>query len=126
MRTTASFLPYTPIACPVGVTAPALTIAEASTVKPCTLQDYCGMATFSDPSQPNQWYRIFLAPFLHAGAVHVLLCSWLLFMTASPVEETYGSRLVAVVYVMSGVGGFLFSALFSSISRKTPGKMFVI
>ncbi|NUN13797.1 MAG: rhomboid family intramembrane serine protease [Myxococcales bacterium] len=59
----------------------------------------------------NQYYRLFTAMFLHSGALHVLLNATVLWMFGRPAERVWGSAGVALVYLASGMGGHLISAL---------------
>lgn len=59
----------------------------------------------------HQYYRLFTAMFLHSGALHVLLNATVLWMFGRPAERVWGTIGVALVYVASGIGGHLTSAL---------------
>ena len=75
--------------------------------------------SFSARSSPHyvlggQWWRLVTAGFLHGGALHILMNSWVLFDLGAQVEELYGPRRMIVLYFVSGVFGFLASTLWSA------------
>eukprot|EP00127_Corallochytrium_limacisporum_P000465 Clim_evm21s13 gene=Clim_evmTU21s13 len=77
------------------------------------LDDICGTAGSSDdPQNPNQWWRFITPMFLHAGLIHLglnLLIQWAIM---EPIERTAGWLRVGLIYVLSSVCGFAYSAVF--------------
>jgi rhomboid protease GluP len=50
---------------------------------------------------------------LHGGLFHILMNSWILFDLGSQVEETFGSTRLIIFYVVSTIGGFFASYLWT-------------
>lgn len=61
----------------------------------------------------GDWWRLITAGALHGGLFHLLMNSWILFDLGSQVEETYGSTRLIIFYVLSTMGGFYASYLWS-------------
>lgn len=61
----------------------------------------------------GEWYRLITPMFLHAGILHLLLNSYVLFTFGPEVEQAYGSRRFALIYFLSGFTGAVGSYLFS-------------
>lgn len=61
----------------------------------------------------GQYWRLFTAMFLHVGVMHLLFNSYALYVYGPIVEKLYGKIRFAVIYILSGVIGSLFSYLFS-------------
>lgn len=62
----------------------------------------------------GQWWRLVTAGFLHGGALHILMNSWVLFDIGAQAEEVYGARRMFVFYFVSTVFGFLVSTFWSA------------
>lgn len=75
----------------------------------CTIRETCGM----DVSHvPNQFYRLFTAMFLHSGIIHFLFNVVLFqFFAGISIERDIGSVRMAFIYIVSGIGGFLFTPI---------------
>ncbi len=61
----------------------------------------------------GQYWRLFTAMFLHVGVMHLLFNSYALYVYGPIVEKLYGKIRFAVIYILSGMVGSLFSYLFS-------------
>lgn len=57
----------------------------------------------------GQWWRLITAMFIHLGVVHLFFNAYVLWMTGRYVEEEFGIRLMAVIYLLSGFLGFVAS-----------------
>ncbi len=57
----------------------------------------------------GEWWRLVTAGFLHAGIVHILMNSWVLFDLGAQVEHTFGTSRFLVIYLLSSVVGFFAS-----------------
>lgn len=90
--TTNATSPYLP-ACPLGVPVP------------CTIQSVCGFDGTTD-----QWYRFIIAIFLHGGVVHLIFNLLFQLRVGADMERDFGSFRVAMIYMLSGVAGFVFGA----------------
>ncbi|KFO34796.1 Inactive rhomboid protein 1 [Fukomys damarensis] len=66
------------------------------------MDDVCGLLPFLNPEVPDQFYRLWLSLFLHAGQMTVL----------RDLEKLAGWHRIAIIYLLSGVTGNLASAIF--------------
>jgi membrane associated rhomboid family serine protease len=57
----------------------------------------------------GQWWRLVTAMFLHAGLLHIGLNLWVLFDVAPEVEGLFGVSKFAVLYLATGIAGYLAS-----------------
>jgi membrane associated rhomboid family serine protease len=62
----------------------------------------------------HQWWRLVTAGFLHAGILHILMNSWVLFDLGPQVEEIYGPNRMITIYFVSTVFGFLTSTYWTA------------
>jgi rhomboid protease GluP len=58
----------------------------------------------------GQWWRLVTAGFLHAGILHILMNSWVLFDLGAEVELLYGTSRLIIFYFVSTVTGFAASS----------------
>jgi membrane associated rhomboid family serine protease len=88
----------------------------------CTLEPVCQLpgSTFSI-ANPNQWYRFLTAIFLHGGVVHLLLNLSFQVNVGFQMEREMGWWRIALIYMISGAGGFIFGAPLSDIRIPTVG-----
>jgi len=91
----------------------------------------CGM--FQEKSKliarkthPNQFWRFITAVFLHVGVIHFVLNALGQYVLVSGIEFVAGPWRTAFMYIMSGAGGFLISALFSAdtLSNGSSGAIY--
>jgi membrane associated rhomboid family serine protease/predicted RNA-binding Zn-ribbon protein involved in translation (DUF1610 family) len=68
---------------------------------------------YIDTQQP---WRFVTAVFLHASILHILFNMWVLMDIGPQIEELYGSARFFFVYVISGIGGYIFSSFFGHFS----------
>jgi rhomboid protease GluP len=54
----------------------------------------------------GEWWRLVTAGFLHAGLMHIVMNTWVLFDLAASVEELFGATRMTVIYFVSTVLGF--------------------
>ena len=59
----------------------------------------------------GQWWRLVMPIFLHFGLLHVAFNSWIGWDAGRYLEQDFGSRLLFLVYVLTGVAGFVASWL---------------
>jgi rhomboid protease GluP len=64
----------------------------------------------------GEWWRLIPPIFLHGGLVHFFFNSYILLQLSPTVEEEYGTHRMLVAYLLSGVGGFLTTCLWSAIA----------
>lgn len=76
------------------------------------VDDICGLINFLNPDYPDQIYRLWLSLFLHAGIFHCVL-SFIMHMTIlRDLEKLAGWVRIGIIYIFSGIGGNLASAIF--------------
>ncbi|RIA96353.1 hypothetical protein C1645_755239 [Glomus cerebriforme] len=78
----------------------------------CSLEDICGLGGFNN-GIPNQWFRFITPIFLHGGLVHFLFNTLFQVQTGRHVESDIGSLRYGIIYLGSGIFGFIFGANFS-------------
>jgi len=61
----------------------------------------------------GQWWRLLTAGFLHGGLMHILFNSWALMDVGSHAEQIYGTPRMSSIYLLSTMGGFGASAIFT-------------
>lgn len=76
------------------------------------MEDVCGMIPFYARDYPDQFYRIFTALFLHAGVIHLAITVALQYYIMRDIERLTGPLRMAIIYIVSGVAGYLASASF--------------
>ncbi|KAI8076655.1 rhomboid family-domain-containing protein [Gilbertella persicaria] len=92
----------------------------ASTESTCTIEELCGFGGFQGGT-PNQSFRFFTSIFLHAGIVHILMNLITHFSLGSDIERILGSIRYAILYLGSGVFGFVLSALLAGPTVSSMG-----
>jgi len=78
---------------------------------------YCGMGGFGESGVPDQWWRFITPVFLHTGVVHLLLNLLFQLRTGLDIERDIGSIRTFLIYMSSGVFGFIFAANYSVATR---------
>ncbi|KAK0145725.1 Inactive rhomboid protein 2 [Merluccius polli] len=76
------------------------------------LADVCGLLPFLNPDVPDQFYRLWLSLFLHAGLLHCLVSVVFQMTILRDVEKLAGWVRISIIYIFSGITGNLASALF--------------
>uniref|UniRef100_A0A1D1ZH94 RHOMBOID-like protein n=1 Tax=Anthurium amnicola TaxID=1678845 RepID=A0A1D1ZH94_9ARAE len=74
----------------------------------------------------HQWWRLISCIWLHAGVFHILANMLSLLFIGIRLEQEFGFVRIGLLYIISGFGGSLLSALFiqSSISVGASGALF--
>jgi len=67
---------------------------------------------------PYQFYRFFVPIFLHGGIIHLIMNLLFQLIVGIPLERKFGSIRIAVIYILSGIGGVLLSAVGLPQNRK--------
>lgn len=75
----------------------------------CTLQALCGF-----DQEPNQAFRFVSPHFIHAGIVHLAIDILVLILIGARLERDMGCARFIVLYLVSGIYGFVLSATFAS------------
>jgi len=86
-------------------------------VEICNLSDLCGMGGIKEGEVPNQWIRFISPIFLHAGLIHIFINLIFQIRTGIQMEKDFGTWRMMIIYMASGIFGFVFGA---DISYKTP------
>ena len=63
----------------------------------------------------GQWWRLVTAVFLHAGLFHIGMNIWCLVDLGPEVESLFSTTKFIVIYFVTGVAGFLLSALWNPL-----------
>ncbi|KAI7906902.1 rhomboid family-domain-containing protein [Cokeromyces recurvatus] len=79
----------------------------------CTLEQLCGFNGFSHGDTPDQSFRFVLPIFLHAGVIHYLINMLTHLRLGVDLERSLGTVRYMVLYMASGIWGFVLSAMFS-------------
>ncbi|KAL6626740.1 hypothetical protein ACP70R_030466 [Stipagrostis hirtigluma subsp. patula] len=85
-----------------------------------------GALETSKVTQDHEGWRLITCIWLHAGVVHILANMLSLLLIGIRLEKEFGFMRIGTLYVISGVGGSLMSALFmvSNISVGASGALF--
>jgi membrane associated rhomboid family serine protease len=85
-------------------------------------------ALTSDSLSIHSYWRLFTAMFLHGGWLHLLLNMWALLQFGIVFEQTFGSRALIIVWIVSGTLASATSTMFldSRISVGASGAIFGI
>ncbi|XP_028905281.1 inactive rhomboid protein 1 [Ornithorhynchus anatinus] len=76
------------------------------------MDDVCGLLPFLNPEVPDQFYRLWLSLFLHAGILHCLVSVCFQMTVLRDLEKLAGWHRISIIYLLSGVTGNLASAIF--------------
>ncbi|GEQ72079.1 hypothetical protein JCM33374_g5765 [Metschnikowia sp. JCM 33374] len=82
----------------------------------CSLNELCGLSgipIIDNEFVPSQYYRIVLPIFLHAGILHILFNLILQLTMGVAVERCVGWLKYCIIYITSGVSGFLLGSNFA-------------
>ncbi|KAI3647729.1 hypothetical protein MP228_007950 [Amoeboaphelidium protococcarum] len=88
----------------------------------------CGLGGFVNKQQPDQAFRFFTPMFLHTGLLHLAFNLIIQTRTGFEMEKQLGSFRMALIYVISGVGGNLVAAILNpnSVTVGANGAMYGI
>uniref|UniRef100_A0A8B9HCV8 Inactive rhomboid protein n=1 Tax=Astyanax mexicanus TaxID=7994 RepID=A0A8B9HCV8_ASTMX len=76
------------------------------------MDDVCGLLPFLNPEIPDQFYRLWLSLFLHAGILHCLVSVLFQMTILRDLEKLAGWLRISIIYILSGITGNLASAIF--------------
>ncbi|MEW6741570.1 MAG: rhomboid family intramembrane serine protease [Planctomycetota bacterium] len=79
---------------------------------------YKAGAHMRGPVVEGQWWRLFMAVFLHAGILHIACNMWALLALGPVVEHVFGHARFVLIYLGSGLAGNLAWQLFSGRSME--------
>ena len=91
---------------------PNTTSSDVAISNQCTLTQLCGFSA-PDVLQPSQWYRFIVPIFLHAGIIHIAFNMLLQLTIGREMEKEIGSLRFFLVYVSSGIFGFVLGGNFA-------------
>lgn len=85
----------------------------------CRLSQLCG---FGDTkAQPTQWFRFIIPMFLHAGIIHISFNMLLQLTLGREMEQEIGPLRFALVYLSSGIFGFVLGGNFAPKGIESTG-----
>ncbi|XP_067859236.1 inactive rhomboid protein 1 isoform X1 [Heptranchias perlo] len=76
------------------------------------MDDVCGLLPFLNPAVPDQFYRLWLSLFLHAGILHCIVSICFQMTILRDLEKLAGWLRISIIYILSGITGNLASAIF--------------
>ncbi|XP_053158793.1 inactive rhomboid protein 2 [Hemicordylus capensis] len=76
------------------------------------MDEVCGLLPFLNPEIPDQFYRLWLSLFLHAGIVHCLVSVIFQMTVLRDLEKLSGWHRISIIFLLSGITGNLASAIF--------------
>ncbi|UJR11550.1 hypothetical protein I4U23_015730 [Adineta vaga] len=87
--------------------------ALSATSKTCTYEEYllyvCNVDNLK--GYPYQLYRFFIPIFLHGGIIHLIINLLNQLVVGIPLERKFSSIRIAIIYIVSGIGSILLSAV---------------
>jgi rhomboid protease GluP len=69
----------------------------------------------------DEWYRMFLAPLMHTGLVHLLINGIALYVAGRILEPAIGARWFAALFVVSGLAGSVASLMINARTTVSVG-----
>jgi len=101
----------------------------------CSLSELCGFSGVPNPGgdsnpnftninqnpQPNQWFRFIIPMFLHAGLIHIGFNMLLQMTLGKEMELAIGPIRFFLVYVCSGIFGFVLGGNFAAAGIASTG-----
>ena len=63
----------------------------------------------------GEWWRLICPIFLHAGLLHLLFNTFIFVQIAPLIEQEYGRHKFTVLYLLTGIGGFLASEVLRAV-----------
>jgi membrane associated rhomboid family serine protease len=104
------------------------------TTQVCSLGELCGFSSFQKPfpeplytgdinqkPEPNQWFRFIVPMFLHAGIIHIGFNMVLQLTMAREMEIAIGPIRFFLVYICSGIFGFVLGGNFAASGIASTG-----
>lgn len=88
----------------------------------CTLSELCGFGgSNANHDIPNQWFRFIIPIFLHAGIIHITFNMLLQLTLGREMEKEIGSLRFLLVYLCSGIFGFVLGGNFAPSGIASTG-----
>uniref|UniRef100_A0A8B9T458 Inactive rhomboid protein n=1 Tax=Anas platyrhynchos TaxID=8839 RepID=A0A8B9T458_ANAPL len=79
---------------------------------------------FLNPEVPDQFYRLWLSLFLHAGIIHCLVSVTFQMTVLRDLEKLAGWHRISIIFILSGITGNLASAIFLPYRVGPAGSQF--
>ncbi|KAF9356444.1 hypothetical protein BGX26_005252 [Mortierella sp. AD094] len=93
-----------------------------NTTQICTITDICGFTPIASTGKPpNQWFRFITPIFLHGGIVHLLFNLAFQLRTGADLERDMGWWRIGIIYMCSGIVGFIFGGNFAPLLSPSMG-----
>ncbi|KAG0364771.1 hypothetical protein BGZ54_007170 [Gamsiella multidivaricata] len=93
-----------------------------NTTSVCTISDICGFTPIASTGKPpNQWFRFITPIFLHGGVVHLLFNLMFQMRTGADLERDMGWWRIGIIYMTSGIVGFIFGGNFAPLLSPSMG-----
>jgi len=89
------------------------------------MESICAEGGFRS-GKPDQWWRFITPIFVHAGVVHILFNMFFQIFSCRQIEKEIGTWRMALLYLVSGVGGNIFGANFASVYLRKLSFYFVM
>ncbi|KAL9954611.1 hypothetical protein ACROYT_G042175 [Oculina patagonica] len=80
------------------------------------LDGICGMSGVKNKTGGHQWYRLITPIFLHLGVFHLLTNLLFQIPVGILIEREIGTVRMALIYLISGIGGNLICGLFTPLT----------
>lgn len=87
----------------------------------CSLGQLCGFNEGKNSTQPRQWFRFITPIFMHAGIVHIGFNLLLQLTLGKEMEQEIGPLRFALVYLSSGIFGFVLGGNFAPTGIASTG-----
>ncbi|KAF9197162.1 hypothetical protein BGZ49_002558 [Haplosporangium sp. Z 27] len=88
----------------------------------CTISDICGFTPINTTGKPpNQWFRFITPIFLHGGIIHLLFNLSFQLRTGADLERDMGWWRIGIIYMCSGIVGFIFGGNFAPLLSPSMG-----
>ncbi|EGG06729.1 uncharacterized protein MELLADRAFT_43423 [Melampsora larici-populina 98AG31] len=96
---------------------------DTSSLPTCSmpLEEVCGFGGFKTPGQPDQTFRFILPMFLHAGVIHYAINILVQMTSSALIERQMGSIRFLLLYIPSGIFGFILGGNFSLVGQPSVG-----
>ena len=98
-------------------------LASTDPSNSCDLADLCGFGNrdYTSTNPPRQWFRFIIPMFLHAGFVHIGFNLLLQLLLGRDMEKEIGSIRFLLVYLSSGIFGFVLGGNFAPEGISSTG-----
>ncbi len=96
-----------------------LTVTVAASILGFTNKEVYRANVFSIESitRDRQFYRLFTSNFFHADVIHLLFNMTSFYFFAGPVEKTFGTQTLGIIYFGSALGGDIIALI---LQRRNP------